>query len=89
MLGIDFFYDEAIDGSSKNKKKSPERMTAGVRGRKLQVAKCVMCGEGLILMRKPSGKTVCWECQKLVALEQAKYRHTNEDDDPNKIVRIE
>ena len=79
MLDINFDGTEEIS----NRKK------AQIRGRKIQVVQCVMCNSELILMRKQSENTLCWECQKIRASEQAKYRHTNEEEDPNKIVRIE
>ena len=78
MLDINFNGTEEIS----NRKKGQ------IRGRKIQVAYCVNCKTELILMRKQSNNTLCWECQKLRAIEQAKVRHTNEAEDPNKIVRI-
>jgi hypothetical protein len=71
--------------------KVERRKRGQTRGRKIQTVKCVRCGTELFLMRKQTPKTLCWECQKIRAIEQAKVRHSDgiEIEDPNKASRIE
>ncbi len=34
-----------------------------MRGRKLQVVKCVLCGLEILYMRHVSDVTKCWDCE--------------------------